>query len=122
MVGARDSVPSLGPMISPEPGRGGGVTSIGFGGFGDGAADEAAVLVVALGVAFLATGAGAGAGAGTGEGVLPRVKCAGTGALGQDSCCLSAFTPPVGWFGTIVFIIIGDGVGLFAVGDAGTEL
>ncbi len=95
MVGARDSVPSLvpfpkTPLISPEPGRGGGVMSIGFGGLGDGAADEVAVLVVAFGVDFLVTAEVACAG------VLPRVKCAGTGALTHDSGCLSTLSPPAG--------------------------
>ena len=53
IVGARDSVPSFGPNNPlADPGRGGGVTSIGFGGFGDGAAEDA-VLMAVFGVVFL---------------------------------------------------------------------
>jgi hypothetical protein len=51
------------------------VTSIGFGGFGDGAAEEA-VLMAVFGVVFLVFADGPGAGAATG--LLPNVKWAGT--------------------------------------------
>jgi hypothetical protein len=109
MVGARVSVPSLGPFPKsalPEPGRGGGVTSTTLGGFGDGAVDEVAVLLVAFGVFLLIVD-------GPAAGVDPRVYCAGTEAWDHSL---------IPGAGTIVFIIMGDDVGLFAVGDGGPEL
>lgn len=121
IVGARDSVPTLGPN-SPlaDPGRGGGVTSIGFGGFGDGAADDA-VLMAVFGVDFLVeTVASTGAGVGVTTGLLLNVKCAGTEALAPDSDCLST-TGAVWGGGEIIVFVIGDGAGRFDVGDGGTE-
>lgn len=128
MVGARDSVPSLGPLPNirplPEPGRGGGVTSIGFGGFGDGAADEDAV--VAFGVVFLVgadcpcVGKGACAALLTVAVLLFNVKCAGTGAFGHDSDCFSSFGATGAWT-VVVGFIIGEDVGRLDVGDGGTE-
>ncbi len=128
MVGARDSVPSLGPNMPfcrrplPEPGRGGGVISIGLGGFGEGAAEEA-VLIAVFGVVFLVLlvdSAGPGAGPGAAIGLLLNVKWAGTGALAQDSGCFSSFDPFWAVAVPIVFII-GDGPGRLDVGDGGTE-
>ena len=111
-------MPSFGPNNPfADPGRGGGVTSIGFGGFGDGAAEDA-VLMAVFGVVFLVVVADAGAGAGTG--ILLSVKWAGTGALVQGSGCLSTFGAVWGGAELTVFII-GDGAGRLDVGDGGTE-
>lgn len=105
IVGARDSVPSFGPNNPlADPGRGGGVTSIGFGGFGDGAAEDT-VLMAVFGVVFLVVIIDAGAGAGAGTGLLLNVKWAGTGALAQVSGCLSTFGAVWGGAELIVFII-----------------
>jgi hypothetical protein len=93
------------------------VTSIGFGGFGDGAAEEA-VLMAVFGVVFLVFEDGPGAGATTG--LLPNVKWAGTGPLAQGSGCLSTFGAAGGGAVLIAFII-GDGAGRLDVGEGGTE-
>jgi len=93
------------------------VTSIGFGGFGDGAAEEA-VLMAVFGVVFLVFVDGPGAGEAIG--LLPSVKWAGTGALDQGSGCFSTFD--AAWGGAVLVVfIIGDGAGRLDVGEGGTE-
>lgn len=112
MVGARDSVPSVGPLKSalPWPGRGGGVTSTGLGGFGEGAAEEAllaaAMEVICAGLAVNAGGAALGfdgTGAG-GSSFLTRTA----DWIAECGCAVEAF-------------ITGDGTMRFEVGDGGTE-
>jgi hypothetical protein len=113
MVGARDSVPSVGPLKSalPWPGRGGGVTSTGLGGFGEGAAEEAllaaAMEVICAGLAVNAGGAGALGFDGTGAGGSSfRTRTADW--IAECGCAVEGF-------------ITGEGTMRFEVGDGGTE-
>jgi hypothetical protein len=97
------------------------VISIGLGGFGDGAADDDAVLATALGPDFLVGAEGAG-----GKPLL-REKIAGTEDLTHCSGCFSDLTTGGGWFGMTNAGIVdaggtmGDWARRLAVGDEGIE-
>jgi hypothetical protein len=118
MVGARDSVPSLGPRSDPEPGRGGGVASTVFEGFGDGAVDDVVVLVARLDVCFLSAADAMDA---THPALVLVVGCAGAELFSHPSACRSGWGALCG-AGTIVLINIGDEAVLLGVGDGGTEV
>ena len=122
IVGARDSVPSFGALNRPLPcpGSGGGVAStIGLDGFGVGAVEEAALLVIEV----IWAGLGMNAGGGAGARVYGFAAAASSWRARVADCTADGEGPvEVPVEGPVEGFMVGEGTILFDVGDGGTEV